>query len=169
MKKVFVIFLALIIGLSMSAQIQNKFLGFTLGSSTKSQVYNKYKNEKVFSVDEIGNIYVGDLVFAGQKWDITTFYFYHNKLESIQFCDIETSTPRYLMQSIWKGLKTSLWDKYSDYFIENSQSEFIHYSDGITDLVLSYLNYSPDEKGLALRYYNHALRVIRMQAEEDDL
>ena len=36
-------------------------------------------------------------------------------------------------------------------------------------VVGAYLNYSPDEKGLALRYYNHALRVIRMQAEEDDL
>ena len=46
MKKVFVIFLALIIGLSMSAQIQTKFFGFKLGTSTKSEVHNKYKNEK---------------------------------------------------------------------------------------------------------------------------
>lgn len=169
MKKVLAIFLALIIGLSMSAQINNKLLGFTLGTTTKSQVYNKYKNEKIFTVDEKGDIYVGDLVFAGQKWDITTFYFYNNKLESIQFGDVEDMTPQYLMQTIWEGLIISLNNKYSDYLITDSSPDFTYYYDGITDLVLSYSQIPPNQKGLVLRYYDHSLRLSRMQAEEDEL
>lgn len=169
MKKVLAIFLSFLIGISMSAQIQNKILGFTLGTTTKSQINNKYNDESILIEDELGSISVGNIVFAGQKWDIVTFYFYNNILESIQFCETEVLTPRYLMQSIWDGIKNSLWNKYSEYLIEDSSPEFILYSDGITDLALSYSNTPLDEKGLALRYYDQSLRKLRMQAEEDDL
>ena len=82
MKKVLVIFLALIIGLSMSAQIQNKILGFTLGETTKSEVYNKYKNEPLFVEDESGILGIGGLQFAGQVWDIVSFEFENNSISA---------------------------------------------------------------------------------------
>ena len=79
MKKVLAIFLAFIIGLSMSAQIQNKLLGFTLGTSTKYEIRNKYKNERSFS-EEDSFIMVRDIRFASQHWDYVAFYFFENKL-----------------------------------------------------------------------------------------
>ena len=40
----------------MSAQIQNKILGFTLGTSTKYEVRSKYKYDKGFNEDSDGDI-----------------------------------------------------------------------------------------------------------------
>ena len=65
MKRFFIIAIALFFGVSMSAQIQNKILRFTLGTSTKNEVIDKYKNEKIF-VEEGYDICVGNLEFAGQ-------------------------------------------------------------------------------------------------------
>ena len=169
MKKVLAISLALIIGLSLSAQIQNNLLGFTLGVSTKYEVYNKYKDEVKFTVDEIGTISVGDIVFAGYKWDYTSFSFYDNKLESIHFFNTEPFTPEQIMQLMWERLRTSLLNKYSDYLQTDSTADFTYFLDGKIDLVLSYSGLSSNEKSISLNYYDHSLRLIRMQAEEDEL
>ena len=166
MKKVFVIFLALIIGLSMSAQIQTKFFGFKLGTSTKSEVHNKYKNEKNF-LEEDGVIYVGDLKFAGHEWGVTAFGFYNNKLMYVAFTDQEPSTTFQLMELTWKDIKNRLSDKYSDYYIDTTSSR-IYYSDGSTNLTFGL----SDETGtmmLMLYYSNIALKEKERQAEEDEL
>lgn len=165
MKKVLAIFLALIIGLSMSAQIQNKFLGFTLGTTTKSEVYNKYKNEKDLIV-EGDDIYVGDLKFAGQVWDITTFRFYNNRLMAIQFSITDRNTPESLMESTWEIFKGKLWNKYSDYYFTSSTSDFILYSDGNIDLTLSR---SVVGKGVNLLYCDCVLREQQKISEDSEL
>lgn len=167
MKKVLAIFLALIIGLSMSAQIQNKFLGFTLGTTTKSEVSNKYKNEELYLETE-NDINVGYLTFAGQRWDVVTFQFYDNKLLSIQFYLTEPASSITLMDLVWDNLRDKLWNKYSEYYRDNSTSDFIMYFDDKTALSLSY-RYTSGNKGLGLFYRDRALAKQQSQAEEDEL
>ena len=168
MKKVLVIFLALIIGLSMSAQIQNKPLGFTLGETTKSEVYNKYKNEPLFLEDETGLIGVGGLQFAGQTWDIVTFEFYNNRLFAVQFFLTEPQTSRQLMDVLWDNFQLNLLEKYGEYYYDNSKPDFKLYSDGKTDLSLSY-QYLSGNKGLSLRYCDRTMAEQKNKDGIDDL
>ncbi|MBR5725247.1 MAG: hypothetical protein IKX56_00770 [Muribaculaceae bacterium] len=168
MKRILTIFLALIIGLSMSAQIQNKILGFTLGTTTKSEVYNKYKNQEYFSADDDGTISVGDIVFAGQKWDLTLFSFYNNILLSVQFNLGEQMTSLNIMDSAWESFQNKLWDKYSDYAVDSQRSDMIFYTDGITRLSLAYL-YISSNKILTLQYADTDLSEQKSQAEIDEL
>ena len=166
MKKVLAIFLAFIIGLSMSAQIQNKILGFTLGSTTKTEVYDKYKHEKHFQERSEGYS-VGGLEFAGQKWDITSFNFYNNQLSNIQFSLVDLGTPVYVMDSVWDYLRLTLLDKYGDYNYF-STSEYLFFEDGKTNLAISY-KYAGENKALVLIYSDSALKELQRQSEENDL
>ena len=167
MKKVLAIFLAFSIGLSMSAQIQNKLLGFTLGTTTKTEVYEKYKNEKHFRENSSGGYSIGDIEFAGYKWDITTFRFYHDLLLSVQFSLVDLATPISLMDASWDSLSLILLDKYGDYNYY-STSEYQIFQDDQTHLALSY-TYSGNNKALTLIYSDRALREQKRQAEEDEL
>ena len=167
MKKALAIFLAFIIGLSMSAQIQNKLLGFTLGTTTKAEVYNKYKNESNFIADG-DEYYLLDTKFAGSKWDLVSFYFFHNKLAGVSFADLEHSTPMQLMESIWTDLKDKLRNKYSNYLIPTSP-DMILYSDGITNVSLKLTDLGSSGMGLILYYSNRALTEGKMDEEEGEL
>jgi|GEM_PF-3446422 hypothetical protein len=166
MKKVLAIFLAFIIGLSMSAQIQNKLLGFTLGTSTKYEIRNKYKNERSFS-EEDSFIMVRDIRFASQHWDYVAFYFFENKLMYVSFSNIDPYTPMRLMESTWDNLKERLWDKYSDYYVKTTP-EMIQYSDGVTNLALS-LSDATGSMILMLLYSDVALKNQELQAGDDEL
>lgn len=165
MKKVLAIFLAFIIGLSMSAQIQNKLLGFTLGSTTKSEVYNKYKNEELFTAngDDIG---VGDLKFAGQTWDVTIFRFYNNKLMLVQFSVTDGMSPLSAIETVWESFKQKLMKKYDTYYLYSSTSDFLSFSDNITHLSLSRFVYGT---GVNLLYYDIALADQQSVEEEGEL
>ena len=167
MKKVLAIFLAFIIGLSMSAQIQNKLLGFTLGTTTKAEVYEKYKDEGRFRENSSGGYSIGNIEFAGHKWDITSFRFYHDRLLSVQFTLIDLATPISLMDASWDSLSLILLDKYGDYNYY-STSEYQIFQDDQTHLALSY-TYSGNNKALTLIYSDRALREQKRQAEEDEL
>lgn len=159
MKRIFIIAIALFIGLSVSAQIQNKILGFTLGTSTKNEVRDKYKNEIIFA-EEGDDIYVGNLEFAGQTWDITNFRFYDNKLLYVLFSISEPSTPSDIITSAFESYKVKLWDKYSDYYIKDcSTSDFIMYTDNKTYLALTFSD------GLSLIYSDCALSEQQMGLE----
>jgi hypothetical protein len=167
MKKVFAIFLALIIGLSMSAQIQRTFLGFALGTTTKSEVYNKYKDEKYFLEYDNGDYAVGALEFAGQKWDVTTFAFYNNRLLSVHFALLEYSTPLSILDSKWDDLKARILNKYGDYNYY-FDSEYLLFTDNKTRISLSYL-YATDTKALGLMYTDEALKEQQRKEEDSDL
>lgn len=167
MKKVLAIFLAFIIGLSMSAQIQNKLLGFTLGTTTKSEVYEKYKNENHFLEKSDSYSVGGTIEFAGQKWNITTFTFYHDRLLSVQFSLIDLGTSISIMDSTWDYLRLTLLDKYSE-FNYCLTSEYLFFQDDKTHLALSYLD-SGNNKALSLIYSDCALKEQKRQAEEGEL
>lgn len=151
----------------MSAQIQTKFFGFTLGSTKRSEVRNKYKNEKQILEYEDGTIHVAGLKFAGHEWEITTFGFYDNKLMYVAFSDLESSTAFRLMESTWRDLRDKLWNKYSDYSIKTT-SEIIQYYDGVTNLSLS-LSDATGSMILMLYYSNVALKEQQRIAEEGEL
>ena len=167
MKRVLFIFTAVIIGLSMSAQIQNTLLGFTLGHTPKSDVYNKYKSDIFFTEKEDGSICTSDVIFAGHEWDMVIFEFVDNKLSSVIFSDIETQTPAKSIESTWKSLKDKLWNKYSGYY-EKTTYDMILYSDDTNKLVLL-LSDSSGCLILMLQYVNTALTLQKMRAEEDEL
>lgn len=164
MKRILTIFLAIFVGLSMSAQIQRTFLDFTLGSTTKSEVYNKYKNEKLFTEDDNGNYAVGGLVFAGQKWDLTTFAFYKNKLLYVHFALIGYITPENILNSVWDDIRFRLLDKYADYNYYLT-SEYAFFKDGKTQISCSYYS-SPETNAVALMYTDEALEN-QQKAERD--
>ncbi len=167
MKKVLAIFLAFIIGLSMSAQIQNKLLGFTLGKTNRSEIYNKYKNDRYFMERADGSICTGDIKFAGHEWDMVAFTFVDNKLSSVAFSDIETETPVSIMESTWQNLKDKLTKKYSQYY-EKTTYDMILYSDDNNKLGLSFSETS-GRMLLMLYYTNIALNLQQIQADEDEL
>ena len=137
MKRILAISLALIIGLSLSAQIQNKILGFTLGKTTKSQVCKSYKKNYMFRELSDGNCIVFDERFAGYEWHNVQFSFYKGILYKVRLEDHN----QYDNKTTWESLKKSLNKKYGKYFIseikEDEITDAIFYSDDKTALKLS--------------------------------
>ena len=170
MKKVLVIFLAIIIGLSMSAQIQNKILGFTLGTTSKTTVLNQYKTKITKADYNAGETYrIQDVSFAGQIWDLAYFVFVNNKLCTVSFQSTDDNIPTSILDLSWENLKKSLNKKYSQFYLSNrSTSEIKEYSDGTTYLTLSY-EYFMYCMVLNISYTNEYLLHQKVKAAEDDL
>lgn len=170
MKKVLAIFLALIIGLSMSAQIQTKILGFTLGTTSKATVLNQYKTKITKAGYSAGETYrIQDVSFAGQIWELAYFVFVNNKLYRVSFQSTDDNIPTSILDLNWENLKKSLNKKYSQFYQNNSStSEVKEYSDGITYLSLRY-EYYMDCMVLSLSYTNEYLLHQKVKAAEDDL
>ena len=166
MKRILAISLTLILGLSLSAQIQNKFMGFTLGKSTKSEVYNKIKSNEAF-YENNNRCCISNVKFAGYTWDIANFEFYDDRLVAVSFSDLETSTPASLIESTWRTIKDKLWNKYDKYYITTT-SEILLFSDNITDVALS-LSDSDGVLVLVLMYQNRDLSIQQRAAETDEL
>ena len=137
MKRILTILLALVIGLSMSAQIQRSFLGFTLGKTTTSEVHNKYKNESNFSIKKNGDCGLSyNIDFAGYSWEHVSFEFYKGKLYRITFFTSQSLYSDY--SKFWNKLKSSLNRKYSQYYLKSSTNDSIQYSDYNTSITLKY-------------------------------
>lgn len=170
MKKVFVIFLTLIIGLSMSAQIQNKILGFTLGSTSKTTVYNYLKSNNIkFSKNENGEYWAKKVKFAGEIWESVWFSFYDGKLYNVHFYISEDSKSIQLMDAIYGKIKKSLDNKYSDYYMYNeSTNERHYYFDNVTRIIFSY-SYFQGVKSLDLMYSNMPIFSRKLASEEGEL
>jgi len=136
MKRIITIFLALFIGLSMSAQIQTKILGFTLGTTNKSTVLNQYKT-KIKKASYAEDTYdLQNVEFAGYKWDLVSFAFHKGKLYAVYFTMSSSHTPVSIIDLSWNSLKNSLYNKYSRYYSNRSTSNTIEYSDRKTEVIL---------------------------------
>ena len=166
MKRFLTIFLALIIGLSMSAQIQNKPLGLTLRSTTKNQVLNhcQNNNQKVVGNND-DKIIATAGKFAGYDWTCFTFYFHNNMLCSVDMCIV--SPPNVM----WDNLKKSLNKKYSSYYISKiSNANRLVFSDGNTAI---FLEYSPRDgqvsPSINLRYTDEYLLNQKFSDAEKEL
>ena len=170
MKKVLAIFLALIIGLSMSAQIQTKILGFTLGTTSKTSVLNHYKTRITRVNHNADETYrIQDVNFAGLIWDYAYFAFVNDKLYRVSFQSSSNNIPASLLDLDWENLKSSLNKKYSQFYLSNrSTSEIKEYSDGTTYLTLNY-EFFMDRMILCISYSNEYLLHQTVKAAEDDL
>ena len=153
MKKIISIVLLLVCVLTASAQIQRNFLGFTLGVTTKTQVYNYLKNHCYkFSKDDLDDGYkVENISFGGYQWTVAFITFHKNKLCSIEFYDSDDFRPQEFLEGSYKNLSTSLDKKYHFYLSEQSPNSK-HYSDGVVKCVLAY-SYAMNAMMLSLSYY----------------
>lgn len=167
MKRILTIFLAIFISISSSAQIQNKLLGFTLGTTTKTAVYNYYKNNHTKVIKNNDDYVVEKVKFAGQVWDYTFFSFHKGKLYSVYFNKSDFFTSLAVLDGLWEHLSTTLMNKYGDYCL-NTSSEKIMFSDGKTDVSITY-NYLDGHKGIGLMYTNRGLRVQKDEADDNEL
>ena len=166
MKRILTIFLALIIALSMSAQLQNKPLGLTLGSATKNHVLNHCQNNNQTVVgNDDDKIIATSAKFAGYDWTCFTFYFHDNKLCSVDMCIVSPH------KAMWNNLKESLNKKYRKYYISKiSNTNRIVYSDGNTAI---FLEYSPRDgqvsPSINLRYTDVYLLNQKFSGVENEL
>ena len=170
MKKVLAIFLALIIGLSMSAQIQNKFFGLTLGKTTKTTVYNYLKKNNIkFTTTEDGDYRARKMKFAGEVWENVWFSFYNGIFYSVYFQTSEDYKSIELMDVIHRKLDNSLKNKYAIYYDPyESRSDKIVYSDNVTRVGLTY-NYFEGVKHLGLMYHDLDLFYKQWESDADEL
>lgn len=168
MKRTIFVGLLLLCVLAASAQIQRNLLGFTLGTTTKSVVYNKYKTYKSFSKDEYGNYTVSDIVFAGEKWDYVSFEFTNNKLEAVQFVMAEPFSSKNEINTAREKFNSMLWEKYSEYINVISDSDSKVFCDNKTDLIFIYriIDYNAC---ISIRYSDRELFDQSSQKEMDEL
>ena len=167
MKKVLTIFLLLTICLSTSAQIQRKILGFTLGSSSKTAVYNYLKKNHIkFANTEDGEYCAYNIKFAGQIWENVWFSFYNGMLYNIEFTISEFKTPIKTLDIIYSRLSLSLKNKYSYY--RNSSSEDLKFDDNVIEITLLY-RYTENIKSLRLMYSHIPSWNRKIISEEDEL
>lgn len=166
MKRILTISLALLFGLSLYAQIQNKPLGLTLGSTTKNQVINHCQNNNQKIVGNYDDrIIATSAKFAGYDWTCFTFYFHNNKLCSVDMCIVSPHN------AMWNNLKESLNKKYRSYYISKiSNANRIVYSDGNTAI---FLEYSPRDgqvsPSINLRYTDEYLLNQKFSDAEKEL
>ena len=170
MKKLSLIVIALLITFCASAQIQRKFMGFTFGLSTKSEVLNYAKQKhKEYRVMDDDNIYVRDLVFAGDNWHMTAFTFYHNKLYMLYFSNNEDFTLRSTLDLRWERLKDTLNSKYYRYLKKDDSSDSVlTFDDGRSILVARY-EFFEGRKSLTLMYYDLKTFLLNSQEDNDEL
>ena len=169
MKKALLIGLLLLSVLTASAQIQRKFLGFTLGVTTKTQIVNNLKSRNIKIHSDQDDIYFENITFGGQQWSYVFISFVNGKMAKISFMkDDETTTLTHL-KSIYDNLESSLNKKYYQYKTDTSGT--IKYSDGTVDICLD----CDDSNGygstvfLSLIYYHRPLMQKKFQQEEDEL
>ncbi len=170
MRKCLITFLALVLGLSMSAQIQNKILGFTLGSTSKTTVYNYLKTNHIKFIKEENGEYCAEKVkFAGTLWEFVWFTFYDGKLYNVDFSLSDYSTPVQTMDLIYKRLDNTLISKYARYYdYDKSTNERKLYSDNVTQISFTY-RYFQGSKSLGIMYTYLPLFNSKQSSDADEL
>ncbi len=170
MKRTISICLLLLCVLSSSAQIQRNFLGFTLGESTKEQVYNELvkQNFDVWGDPNFDTYVVNDHIpFAGYIWTTLSVSFYNNRLYNITFIDGDSTTEALIDKFI--QINQSLNKKYIDYLISDATT-VKHYEDSDTHIMLQ-CDYSSisSKVQLSLTYAYMPLLKLKKSQEEDEL
>lgn len=170
MKRTLFTLVLLLCTLMASAQIQRKILGFTLGITSKTIVYNYLKSNRIkFSTNEEGEYVASKIKFAGQIWDSVFFTFYNGKLYNLDFCINEDSTPIQTMDLIYENLDKSLSHKYANYYNFNeSTNENKVYSDNVTNITFTY-GYLLGSKSLSIMYTYLPLFNRKLSSDADEL
>ena len=161
-QRLLIVLFTCIIATSVSAQIQRKFYGLTLGVSTKSEVLIQFENKGAFEQSPDGHetVCVRNLRFGGYSWDVVVFRFYNDKLFNVLFMDLKEypSTD----SNKWENIKKTLDEKYIDYKNVTSENSF-SYIDEYT-----YLACNHDGKNVCLGYADILLNEKISQKEKDE-
>lgn len=164
MKRTISICLLLLCVLASSAQMQRKFLDFTLGESTKTQVYKFLKRHhyEFSEYSDKSGFLINDLKFAGYVWPFAIVKFHNNTFYGIAFYDNKLDEK--MLYSRFDLLDSSLKHKYSDFLILDTKTKK-QYTDGIVHASLQ-CEYRSTDFLLSLTYLY--IPILRQQNEEQE-
>lgn len=132
MKKLLLSLFLSLLTLTMSAQIQRKFLGNTLGVSTYAQVKENMaqKGYRMAEASDNKCALFENVKFAGYDCKSAYFYFYNNRLKTVSFV-LDQSFQKESFNSEIEVIRNKLIDKYALYIYKNDDYE-INFTDDIT-------------------------------------
>ncbi len=168
MKKILFTLILSLLTLTMSAQIQRKFLGNTLGVSTYAQV-KANMTQKGYRLAESSDkdcaVY-DNVKFAGYDCKNVYFYFYNNKLKSVMFV-LGQSFQKESFNSDIEVLRNKLIDKYALYKVKNDDYE-INFTDGNTSIIVG-CPLIEDYYTLTIGYMDNELMRETYKSNNDEL
>lgn len=138
MKRIISIVLLLVCVLAASAQIQRNILGFTLGETTKTQVYDYLKENQYNITDnpiKDGCMINTKVEFLGYTWAKVFISFFDDKFYSVSFYDDDEYALPAMLKERFTKLSRTLNLKYFYYF-QDDQEDSKYYSDDKVYLVL---------------------------------
>lgn len=164
--------LSMLVSVIANAQIQKNYLGLTLGTTTRNEVYQMYPNAtRNWAGDMDIASYPGseldmnttegepalnlhNIKFAGIDWDYVNCSFYQGKL-----CEVHFSSQDKTSYSSWEDLCTALSKKYGKYrkAVHNDDNKgysYVVYSDDVTRIVAC-LYGSRSKMGFYVLCYQH--------------
>lgn len=162
--------LSFLINMSSSALIQKKFYDFTLGVTTKNEVYKYFKGKGIKVIKEREDQYlVENLNFGGELWSFVSFKFYKGKLMKVYFSANEEDKGRQLLEKIWERLNNRIFEKYAEFKdLKLSDEENKIYDDYTTLLTMSY-HYFEGIKYVTISYNDKKLMLEKIKDEENEL
>ena len=163
MKRITLLLTAAFFCLSMSAQIQRKFFGITLGESKINEVEKVLKKNDISYEQEKDNIETSSVEFGGYVWHKVDFQFYENKLYSVVFCyrDYLGLSKSYINKR-FESISKTLKDKYAD-FINNEEDQGIAFTDDVTTL-----NLKQGESFVVLGYVDKMIVSKKTEKEKNE-
>lgn len=124
MKKILFTLILSLLTLTMSAHIQRKFLGNTLGVSTYAQVKANMaqKGYRLAESSDKDCAVYDNVKFAGYDCKNVYFYFYNNKLKLVTFI-LDQSFQKESFHTKIEVLRNRLIEKYALYILKNEDYE----------------------------------------------
>ena len=168
-KQLLLLVLALLCSLSMSAQIQRKFFGQTLGVSTENDVIEYFEGKGIdVTRASLTSVEVEDMKFGGYMWSTVVFDFLEDKLATVFFINDENDIPS--AKERWNDLNEKIKEKYKLYYIPNRSSEPSKmYMDNETSVFLRKEVFEEKKEVLSLVYGDIKMLFDRLQKDEDEL
>lgn len=144
MKRTFILLLVTFFAIVNSyGQIGRDYMGFKLGSSTKSEVLKYIKSNGAKIIDQEDNYIhiLNKINIMGATWDSMEFMFSDNLVMFIVFktSDYQKPARRAALKMQKDLVKKDLMDKYAKYYIDdNSDDNSCFFTDSKTGLILKY-------------------------------
>lgn len=166
-----------------NAQIQNKILDFTLGTTTIEDIKEKYPkatgnwagdiDRAIYPGSELhGNVTEGEpalniknIKFAGIDWEYVSCMFYRGKL-----CEFTFSSKDHPEYSTWIELCNALSNKYKKYQLaseEENGAKYLIFSDGTTRIIACFYNLYSEVDFFTLNYQHVSLFQKKFQKKID--
>jgi hypothetical protein len=159
----------LLFSLTVPAQIQRTFMGFTLGKTTKAQVANSLKMKRMtLDYESDGGLSTEGVRFENETWPYVYFGFYEDKLYMVQFFQSEDFVSTAYLEKLNDALNTMFAKKYLDYMsLNNPDDKMTRFNDGKTAIYYSY-GMGTESMMISLSFYDNNLWDQKLDSEEDE-